>query len=154
MKYRVNILCVGVLFCAFASKAGDIIWNDMPASEEAQAWEYQRYPIGNGRLGAMLTGGVKKESIQFNVDSLWKGDWNLSGATALKESVSTDLSVGDYQSFGELTIEFEDPLTEDDLKGYRRELDLSTAVHTVTFGGFKREAFASAPADLNEHLFR
>ena len=148
MKTKVNILCTGVLLCAFAGRAGDIIWNDRPASEEALAWESQRYPIGNGRLGAMLTGGVMRESIQFNVDSLWTGDWNLSGATALKPSVATDLTVGDYQNFGELTIEFDEPMTEDDIKDYRRELDLSTAVHTVTFGGFKREAFASAPADV------
>ncbi len=148
MKTRVDILCTGVLLCAFAGRAGDVIWNDRPASEDALVWESQRYPIGNGRLGAMLTGGVSRESIQFNVDSLWTGDWNLSGVTGLTESVTTDLTVGDYQNFGELTIEFFDPLTEEDIKDYRRELDLSTAVHTVSFGGFRREAFASAPADV------
>lgn len=101
----------------------------------------------------MLTGGITKECIQFNVDSLWTGDWNLSGATTLKESVATDLTVGEYQNFGELTIEFEDPIYESDIQDYRRELDLSTAVHTVSFGGFKREAFASAPADLMAFRF-
>ena len=140
--------------CAFCAAAGEVVWDDRPASEEAAYWESQRYPIGNGRLGAMLTGGVKKECIQFNVDSLWTGDWNLSGATFLRESVATDKTVGDYQSFGELTIEFEDDFTEADVAGDRRELDLSTAVHTVSFGGFKREAFASAPADLMAFRFR
>ena len=96
MKTRVDILCTGVLLCAFAGRAGDVIWNDRPASEDALVWESQRYPIGNGRLGAMLTGGVSRESIQFNVDSLWTGDWNLSGVTGLTESVTTDLTVGDY----------------------------------------------------------
>ena len=148
MKNWINAICTGVVLCAFWAKAGDVIWNDMPASENAQVWESQRYPIGNGRLGAMLTGGIQRESIQFNVDSLWTGDWNLSGATELKASVATDLSVGDYQNFGELVVAFEDPMSADDMKGYRRELDLSTAVHTVTFGGFKREAFVSAPADV------
>ena len=101
----------------------------------------------------MLTGGITRECIQFNVDSLWTGNWNLSGATRLRQSVATDRTVGDYQNFGELTIEFADELTKEDLAGYRREIDLSTAVHTVSFGGFKREAFASAPADLMAFRF-
>ena len=141
------VLATGAI-CSLGAIAGEVVWDDMPASAEPTAWESQRYPIGNGRLGAMLTGGITKESIQFNVDSLWTGDWNLSGATALKESIATDLTVGDYQNFGELTVEFEDPIPESEINDYRRELDLSTAVHTVTFGGFKREAFASAPADV------
>jgi alpha-L-fucosidase 2 len=48
-------------------------------------------PIGNGRLGAMVFGGVDRESLQFNEDSLWIGDEQATGA---------------YQAFGELHIEF------------------------------------------------
>lgn len=30
-------------------------------------------PIGNGRLGGMIFGGVQQERIQFNEDTLWSG---------------------------------------------------------------------------------
>src|SRR3546814_13514836 len=30
-------------------------------------------PIGNGRLGAMLFGGIKRERFQLNEDTLWSG---------------------------------------------------------------------------------
>ena len=140
---------VGFAACAFG---GDVIWDDKPAPEDAKAWESERYPIGNGRLGAMLTGGVFRESVQFNVDSLWTGDKNLSGATELKASVATDTTVGDYQNFGELTVTFT-PCADNELVDYARSLDLGEAVQRVRFirnDGLQvvREAFASAPADV------
>ena len=57
------------------------IWHRRPAhSEEGesddirsrQAW-YRAFPIGNGRLGAMVFGGVRHERIQLNEISLWSG---------------------------------------------------------------------------------
>ena len=47
-------------------------------------------PIGNGRLGAMIFGGVEREHIQFNEDSLWIGDEQDTGA---------------YQAFGDVYID-------------------------------------------------
>ena len=44
------------------------LWYDRPAA----AW-VEALPIGNGRLGAMVFGGVDEERIQLNVDSLWAG---------------------------------------------------------------------------------
>lgn len=40
--------------------------------EPAQQW-IEALPIGNGRLGAMLFGGVPEERIQFNEDTVWTG---------------------------------------------------------------------------------
>ena len=44
------------------------LWYDEPAARWGQA-----LPIGNGRLGAMVFGGVDKEHLQLNEDTLWSG---------------------------------------------------------------------------------
>jgi alpha-L-fucosidase 2 len=58
-----------------------IVESEVPAPEEPLCLWYRRparqwseaLPIGNGRLGAMVFGGVAEERIQFNEDSLWTG---------------------------------------------------------------------------------
>ncbi|PAE14515.1 hypothetical protein CHH91_19040, partial [Virgibacillus sp. 7505] len=40
--------------------------------QPARTWT-EAYPIGNGRLGAMVYGGVEHEKIALNIDSLWSG---------------------------------------------------------------------------------
>jgi len=42
-----------------------VLWDDIPAT----GWE-DAYPIGNGRLGAMVFGGPWTERIQLNEDTL------------------------------------------------------------------------------------
>lgn len=42
---------------------------DEPASD----WESQALPIGNGRIGAMVFGGVGQEKIQVNEETVWSG---------------------------------------------------------------------------------
>ena len=143
-----------------AAAFGDsVIVDDRPAQESERAWESQRYPIGNGRLGAMLTGGVSRESVQFNVDSLWTGGENLSGAVNDRESAATDGGVGNYQNFGELVVDLG---LQGTTSSYVRRLDLATAVHAVEYvvdrgnDGLvrvSREAFASAPADVMAFRF-
>ncbi|MBI5094484.1 MAG: glycoside hydrolase family 95 protein [Candidatus Hydrogenedentes bacterium] len=44
------------------------MWYRKPASTWVEA-----LPVGNGRLGAMVFGGVERERIQLNEDSLWSG---------------------------------------------------------------------------------
>lgn len=44
------------------------LWYQQPAAK----WE-EALPIGNGRLGAMIFGGVAAERLQLNEDSLWSG---------------------------------------------------------------------------------
>ncbi len=63
------------LFCLAIAKADDVLWFDKPAAN----WEKEAFPLGNGRLGCMVFGGVPEERIQLNVDSLWTGDENLPG---------------------------------------------------------------------------
>ena len=42
-------------------------------NEPAKKWE-EALPVGNGRLGAMVYGGVSQEHIQFNEETLWTGE--------------------------------------------------------------------------------
>jgi alpha-L-fucosidase 2 len=74
-----------------------VLWYAKPAS----AWSKEALPIGNGRLGAMLFGGVTVEHIQFNENSLWSGDNNWDG-----EYQTGDHGFGSYRNFGDLFVEF------------------------------------------------
>ncbi|MFC1805860.1 glycoside hydrolase N-terminal domain-containing protein [Planctomycetota bacterium] len=105
------------------------LWYARPARD----WQKEALPIGNGRLGCMIFGDVPKERIQFNEDSLWVGDEKDTGA---------------YQAFGDVYVEMAHP----DPADYRRELDISEAVHRITYTSsgisYKREYFASSPAGV------
>ena len=45
-----------------------LMWYTKPAEE----WE-EALPVGNGRLGAMVFGGVEEERIQLNEETYWSG---------------------------------------------------------------------------------
>lgn len=102
------------------------LWYDRPAEN----WGMDTLPIGNGRLGGMIFGGVARERVQFNEHTLWIGDETDTGA---------------YQALGELVIDFDSGIASH----YRRTLDLASGVHTTTFviDGvlYSREYFASHP---------
>ena len=51
-----------------AADSHHVLWYRQPAAK----WE-QRSALGNGRLGAAVFGGVDKERIIYNEDSLWSG---------------------------------------------------------------------------------
>ncbi len=100
---------------------------------EADFWASHVYPLGNGRLGCTVFGEPQKERIQFNEDSMWVGNEDCTGG---------------YQPFGDVYVE----LPHGEFTNYRRELDISRAVQTVTYtaGGvnYRREYFASYPAQV------
>ena len=108
------------------------LWYDKPATH----WETEALPIGNGRLGGMIFGGVQRERFQFNESSLWLGDETDTGA---------------YQGFGDVFIELDKPANAT-TTAYRRELDIGRAVHTVSYTqdgvNYRREYFASHPAGV------
>lgn len=45
------------------------LWYDRPASY----WE-EALPVGNGRIGAMVHGGVHREHVQLNEETIWSGE--------------------------------------------------------------------------------
>jgi alpha-L-fucosidase 2 len=136
------------------------LWYRQPASVWTEA-----LPIGNGRLGAMVFGGIETERIALNEDTLWSGSpkpWNNRDAKKVLPEVRRLVMEEKYheadalckkmqgpynQSFlplGNLVLKLDAPGATD----YRRELDLDTGVASVMYrsGGavFTREVFCSA----------
>jgi alpha-L-fucosidase 2 len=140
LKKQLSILAV-LLLCANLSlaKGGQPvkIWYTQPA----QQWSAEALPIGNGRMGAMLYGGVAQDRIQFNEQSLWSGDNNWDG-----DYNTGDRGFGSYRNFGEIVVDF---ANSGKASRYRRSLDISNGIHTTVFVQrgvrFSREAFASRP---------
>jgi len=101
----------------------------------AQNWETEALPIGNGRMGAMLFGGLAQDQIQFNEISLWTGTEDVMGA---------------YQAFGNLNIHL--PGHDSSVTDYLRELDLSQGEGRVSYKKdgvtYRRVYFASHPAQV------
>ena len=129
-----------------AFSAENQIWDDRPG----QGWENSWYPLGNGRLGCMVDGGAENLRLQFNVDSLWTGDKNLTKDIHDNRADANYSTMGAYQNFGELNIAIEG-LGEGAVTDYRRQLNVSTAVYDDQFNigdnNLRRRIFASAPDD-------
>ncbi|MFH6964618.1 glycosyl hydrolase family 95 catalytic domain-containing protein [Flavobacterium plurextorum] len=140
-KIKLFTLLVLVLFVdsvCLAQKNHPIkLWYKQPAVK----WSAEALPIGNGRLGAMFFGGVQREVIQFNEQSLWSGDNNWDG-----EYETGDHGFGSYRNFGEITIDFTEKSA---FSNYSRSLDISNGIHQTEFIQNKikvsREGFASYP---------
>jgi alpha-L-fucosidase 2 len=142
------------------------LWYRQPA----KAWT-EALPVGNGRLGAMVFGGINEERLQLNEDTLWAGGpydpVNPDAMAALPEVrqlvfdakfreanrligqrvMAKPLRQMPYQTVGSLLLRFSEAAAADN---YRRELNLDTAVARVSYdsGGvtFVREVFSS-PVD-------
>lgn len=79
-------------FSAVAQQNDHILWYNKPAEKWTDA-----LPIGNGRLGAMVFGGVEVEHLQFNEETLWTGkprNYNRAGASAYLPTIRKLLAEG------------------------------------------------------------
>jgi alpha-L-fucosidase 2 len=140
------------------------LWYRQPAA----SWN-EALPIGNGRLGAMVFGGVQTERIQLNEDTIWAGEkrdrtnpqaaanlaevrrllfaGNPKEAEVLAEKtiISVPKRMPPYQPLGDLLVRFEG---QQQAREYVRELDLDSAIARVTYQSgdarFTREVFSSA----------
>src|SRR5215212_5948533 len=68
------------------------LWYRQPAVSWSQA-----LPVGNGRLGAMLFGGIEEEHLQLNEETLWTGgpyDPVVKGARAALPEIRRLLFAG------------------------------------------------------------
>lgn len=138
-------------------------------NEPAEYWQ-EGFPIGNGRLGAMVYGRPDKEIIKINEDTLWSGypakerihitkadvqeakqyvkEQKYKEATrCLEEKLEDSEDVQMYEPFGNLYLDFPG---ERSITGYRRQLNLEDAVVRIHYenNGKKYEhiTFSSAPA--------
>ncbi|HKK19791.1 MAG TPA: glycoside hydrolase N-terminal domain-containing protein, partial [Opitutales bacterium] len=143
------------------------LWFDEPA----KAWT-EALPVGNGRLGGMVYGGIDQEIIQFNEDTLWNGqphDYAHPGAHEVLDDLRRLLQEGkqaeahalgmehfmslplrqlSYQPFGAIRLAFEDQ-DPAGVTDYRRSLDLGSATAAVSYQigetRIEREVIASEP---------
>ena len=149
-----------------AGKEELLLWYDKPAAEWTEA-----LPVGNGRLGAMIFGGEATEQLQLNEDTLYAGSPydpnNPEALQALPEArrlifqgkykeahdlvgakmMAHPIKQMPYEPVGDLKLSFPN---HEGISDYRRQLDLDTAIATVSYNvgalTFTREVFAS-PVD-------
>jgi alpha-L-fucosidase 2 len=119
-------LLIALFFAPPPAAAADLT---LRYAEPAKQWT-EALPIGNGRIGGMVFGGITNERVQFNEQTLWLGD---------------EIAMGSYQPFGDLFID----LHHGSATGYQRALDLQSAVHEVRYTAdgvaYRREAWVSFP---------
>lgn len=141
------------------------IWFTHPAT----TWN-EALPVGNGRLGAMIFGGITSERLQLNEQTVWTGKdvdfvnpaakaalpevrkLLFSGKYAEAQKLAKEKMMGDrkagsnYQTLGDINFDFVHP--KGDISNYRRELDIDSAVAKVSYRAgnitFNREIFSSA----------
>ncbi|MEO3754140.1 glycoside hydrolase family 95 protein [Streptomyces sp. B6B3] len=142
------------------------LWYDQPTTEWVGA-----LPLGNGRLGAMVYGGVDEERIELNEDTVWAGgpydpanpdalealpeirrlvfagEWAAAQTMLESTFVGTPKGQMPYQTVGALRLGFARggwPAFD-----YYRELDLTTGIATTRYvlddRTYTREEFVSAP---------
>jgi len=91
-------------FCLQSAAASDpstVLWYQSPAT----SWQTDALPIGNGRLGAMIFGGVGHERIALNEESVWSGarvDWNRKDAAQNLPKIRELLLTGKNEAAGAL----------------------------------------------------
>ncbi|MBB1286501.1 glycoside hydrolase N-terminal domain-containing protein [Flavisolibacter sp. BT320] len=79
------------------------LWYKEPAAKWTDA-----LPIGNGRLGAMIFGGVEEDRIQFNEETLWTGgprDYNKKDAYKYLPRIRQLLAEGNQKEAEKLASE-------------------------------------------------
>jgi alpha-L-fucosidase 2 len=141
------------------------LWYAHPALDWNEA-----LPIGNGRLGAMIFGGIESERLQLNEQTIWSGKQDdfinpeaakslpqirkllFEGRYKAAEQLAQQKMMGNkkipsaYQMLGNLILDFG---KYNNVQQYRRELDLETATASVQYIRdnvfFQRETFSSAP---------
>ena len=142
------------------------LWYRQPARTWVEA-----LPVGNGRLGAMVFGGTEQERLQLNEDTLWaggpydpvnpkakdalpevrrlifEGQYGKARSRVATRVMAKPLTQMPYQCLGDLFLTFPQAAA---VSGYRRDLNLDTAVAAVTYSAdgvrFTREVFSS-PVD-------
>jgi alpha-L-fucosidase 2 len=152
---------------AQSNKGGseNVLWYAQPAKVWTEA-----LPLGNGKMGAMVFGGVGDERIALNDATLWSGGPDRGAvnpgasqwlAPLRKALFAEDFAAADslarkmqgvwsesYLPLGDLHIH-QDFGGDTTVSGYRRELDIRDAVartrYTANGVTYTRVAFVSAP---------
>jgi len=140
------------------------LWYNQPAS----IWE-EALPLGNGKTGAMVFGGVARERYQLNDNTLWSGapepGNNPNGPSVLPQ-VREAVFKGDFELAAKLWKKMQGPYSarylplgnlelqftnaDSTSEKYYRDLDLNNAIATVKYTQngveYTREVFTSFPS--------
>ena len=136
--------------------------------EPAKEW-IESLPLGNGEIGAMVSGGTRQETIELNLDTLWSGsqkqsepypdlpDWNHirklvfesrynEAEEYAKSHILRDWTAA-YLPVGTVDVQMLTENGNNEIMEYKRELSLNDALHTVHWieGGvtYQKETFVS-----------
>ena len=140
-------------------------------NKPAKNWR-EALPLGNGLMGIMIYGSLKKEKLCFNDGTLWSGypkDYNskesldnldrvrrliFEGRNAEADALCEENLTGFYSEafmpLGEISLNFHGI----DKIDYSRSLDLSSAIHTVKSKGCTAEAFSSYPDKISVYRIK
>ena len=150
-----------LLSCGLNKNDKQLDYLDINLNYPASMWE-ETLPLGNGRLGAMPDGGIAKETIVLNEESMWSGsEWDPSNPEAKKylPEIRKKLLKGDnlaaeklmqqhftctgnggenprygcYQTLGRFEIDFSDMFEDTAYYDYSRRLSLNNAVANTEF---------------------
>ncbi len=172
-KVIFTIAIIILIMAFFIYNENDSKFNRLIYDKPANSWN-EALPIGNGRLGAMIFGGIPEERIQLNEETVWAGgphnnvnpraseyfktvcellfrkEYLKAQEIANKQIYSIQNGMP-YQPVGDLKLEFEGQ-SFDKVNNYQRQLDISRAIFNVSYEydgiKFYREIFSS----LNENV--
>lgn len=162
-KLLLPLCCITATTAMAAGQLPMKLWYDRPA-------EYfeESLPIGNGKMGALVYGGIADNTLYLNDITLWTGkpvDKDLGkGAAEWIPKIREALFNEDYKEADRLQLNVQGPNSQyyqplatmhiidrdtSCVSGYRRELDLDSAICRDQFvrdgALFRREYFASNP---------
>lgn len=169
MKYLLTSLLSIFSICCFSQNGNKLkLWYNKPAEKWVEA-----LPVGNGKIGAMIFGGVEEELLQLNESTLWSGgpvkkDVNPDAKNYLPKLRKALLEDEDYTAANQLSKKMQglytqsylpmgDILIKQDFGGlkasnYSRDLNLTNGLATTRFviAGveYTREIFTSAPDNM------
>jgi len=175
----ISVSLVGLMLLAMAERAFGVHSTQLPPTEPrtvlwyahpADKWE-NAFPVGNGRLGAMVFGRTDDEQIQINEETYWSGgpystvvkggykalpeiqklifDGQYRNAHTLfgRSLMGYPVEQQKYQALANLVIKYR---SKTPVSGYRHQLDLDTAITTTSYEQdgvrYVREVFVS-PVD-------
>lgn len=168
--------CLAALTIAFSATGGwaagssTELWYNAPAKEWMEA-----LPLGNGRLGTMVYGGMNRDRIALNEITMWsgqrdslqndncgpeklaeirqaffEGDIAKGNELTRKHLSGRSASFGTHLPVGDLVIDFDNPSAA--ITNYRRSLDLATGVAATTYTSgdvtFTREYICDYPDNI------
>src|SRR5450432_1194402 len=164
-KISIAAIFISTTICSLLAQQANKLWYKQPAKVWTEA-----LPIGNGRLGAMVFGGVQNELIQLNEGSLWTGgpvrtNVNPGAFENLQIVREALLKEEDYAKAYEYTKKMQgyysesylpmadlfinQHFTDTNASSYYRDLNIDDAMSTTRFtiGGteFTRQIISSAP---------